>query len=125
MGEDELEPQPDEGCAFSQGQTAQIVRPNGLLELATVIDVRMDHSRAHAEPWYSCKLLPSETAPLPAVEQIHEVDLQLPRASRCAFFVGQLVRHRRRVLGHWPGSLSLHSRTMNCSTNASSSGTRS
>ena len=102
MGEDELrELQPDEGCAFSQGQTVQIVRPNGLLELATVIDVRMDHSRAHAEPWYSCKLLPSETAPLPAVEQIHEVDLQLPCAQAgCAFFVGQLVQAQRRE-GSW------------------------
>ena len=59
------------------------------------------HSQVRSEPWYSCKLHPSEISPQPLVEEIHEDDLQSPCAQAgCAFYVGQLVQARRRE-GTW------------------------
>lgn len=102
MGEDEVrELQPENGFVFCKGQTVQICRPDGALELATILETRMDRANVRSEPWYSCKLHPSESQPYPRTEQIHEDELQLPQAQAgCAFFVGQLVQAQRRK-GEW------------------------
>lgn len=89
-------PIPAKGFQYCIGQTVQIERPNGLLELATVLATTMDKSRMRPEPWYECRFAPSEVSPQAHVESVHEEDLRVPRPQAgCGFYVGQLVQVRR------------------------------
>ena len=44
------EVRPEPGFAFCKGNVVQIERPNGLLELATIVDAKMDRSNVRSEP---------------------------------------------------------------------------
>lgn len=88
-------PEPLPGFRYSLGQTVQIERPSGLLELATVIFGSMDG----ADRVYRVRLhaFPDGTSAAAAgsgcvYEQQYEEDLQQPMPQAgCAFYVGQLV----------------------------------
>ena len=103
MCEDEVRlPQPDDGF-LCRGQTVQLLRPNGLLELATVTgNTQLDREGiGRTEPWYSVRLHPSSTMPEALVETVHEEDLQLPTPQLgCQFYVGQLVQGQVSI-GTW------------------------
>ena len=105
MSEDEVRvPTPESGFAYHRGQTVQIIRPNGLLELATVVSTkRVDRTGASTphEPWYALRVHPSEVSPATKrLETLHEDELQLPRPQAgCAFYVGQLVHALRTANG--------------------------
>ena len=100
LGEDEVrDPTPDEGFRFTRGQTVQLQRPNGLLELATVTsNTRLDRTGSgRLEPWYAVRLHPSATQAEALVETVHEEELQPPRPQLgCEFYVGQLVQGTRK-----------------------------
>jgi hypothetical protein len=103
-GEDEVRvPQPDDGFRFCRGQTVQVQRPNGLLELATVTsNTKLDRQGIGLqEPWYSVRLHPSATQAEALVETVHEEELQQPMPQLgCAFYVGQLVQGQV-TIGTW------------------------
>ena len=103
VGEDEVRwPAPDPGFMYYRGQIVQVERPNGLLELGTVLRTsKIDRtgSGAPPEPWYSVRIHPSEISPSPPKEgeTLHEEDLQLPvPQAGCGFYVGQLVHALRK-----------------------------
>ena len=99
--EDEIrDHQPRAGFRYSIGQTVQIERPNGMLELARIVESRLDTSSGrpgHGEPWHKVRLIPSAVSPEPLVEEIHESDLRLPQPQAgTGFYVGQLVQATRK-----------------------------
>ena len=105
LGEDEVRvPEPDPGFAFCRGETVQLSRPNGLLELATVIgNSRIDRQGiGRTEPWYSIRLHPSATMAEALVETVHEDELQQPTPQAgCQFYVGQLVQGQPSAAMGW------------------------
>ena len=104
VAEDEVRvPTVDPGFSYYRGQTVQIVRPSGLLELGTVLRTSMiDRTGSgKVEPWYAVRLHQSEITPGPnKVETLHDDDLQLPTPQAgTGFYVGELVHAQRKSGG--------------------------
>ena len=67
VGEDAVRaPTADPGCTYFRGQIVQVVRPNGLLELGTVVRTSMiDRTGGRVEAWYVTKGRTEDQPPAP------------------------------------------------------------
>ena len=82
-------PQPQPGWRFIVGQTVQVERPNGMLELATVTAATRGNND---DPCYRCRMNGSAAQAEGVVETHYEDELVVPQPQLgCAFYVGQLV----------------------------------
>ena len=100
LGEDEVrELKHEAGFRFCRGQTVQLRRPSGLLELATVTsNTKLDRSgNGRLEPWYVIRLQPSTTQAEAHVQTVHEEELWPPTPQLGhEFYVGQLLQGARK-----------------------------